>query len=161
MTKRVSAACAAGWLAGSLSGVNPERLRWAAPWFAVGLLLALGLARSLTALALGEETSQGLGLPVARTRALAVAAVVALTAAAVSVAGLMGFVGLVIPHIVRLFAGADYARIVPMSALLGAAYLVVIDTFARVALAPVEIATGLMSAIIGAPVFLWLVRTRA
>ncbi len=124
-------------------------------------MLALALARPLTALALGDDTAQGLGMPVARIRALAVAAVVALTAAAVSVAGLMGFVGLVIPHVVRLFAGADYARIVPMSALLGAAYLVVIDTVARIALAPVEIATGLMTAIIGAPVFLWLVRTRA
>lgn len=76
-------------------------------------------------------------------------------------AGPMGFVGLVIPHVVRLFAGADYARIVPMSALLGAAYLVVIDTVARIAPTPVKIATGLMSAIIGAPVFLWLVRRRA
>lgn len=150
-----------GWLAGSMSGADAARLGWAAPWLLGGLVLALALSRALTALALGDETAQGLGLPVARIRAVAVAAVVALTAAAVSVAGLMGFVGLVIPHVVRLFAGADYARIVPISALLGAAYLVVIDTVARIALAPVEIATGLMTAIIGAPVFLWLVRTRA
>ena len=85
--------------------------------------------------------------------------VVAFTAA--SVAGQAGFAGRVIPHVMRLFAGADYARIVPMSALPGAAYLVVIDTIARIALVPVGIATGLMTAIIGAPVFLWLVRTRA
>jgi len=150
-----------GWMAGSMSGADSERITFAAPWLAGGLILALALARPLTALALSDETAQGLGLPVARIRALAVVSVVSLTAAAVSVAGLMGFVGLVIPHVVRLFAGADYARIVPMSALLGAAYLVVIDTFARIALAPVEIATGLMTAILGAPVFLWLVRTRA
>ena len=84
---------------------------------------------------------------------------VALTA--VSVAGLAGFVSLVIPHAMRLIAGPDDARTVPMSALPGAACLVVIDTFARIALAPVGIATGLMTAILGAPVFLWLVRTRA
>ncbi len=150
-----------GWLAGSLSGADMGRLTQAAPWLGGGLILAFLLARPLTALSLGDETAQGLGLPVGRIRALAIGAVVALTAAAVSVAGLMGFVGLVIPHVVRLFAGADYARIVPMSALLGAAYLVVIDTVSRVALAPVEISTGLMTAIIGAPVFLWLVRARA
>lgn len=150
-----------GWMAGSLAGADMTGLAQAAPWLGAGLVLALALARPLTALALGEETAQGLGVPVARLRVLAVVAVVALTAAAVSVAGLMGFVGLVIPHVVRLFAGADYARIVPMSALAGAAYLVVIDTVARIALAPVEIATGLMTAILGAPVFLWLVRAKA
>jgi iron complex transport system permease protein len=150
-----------GWLAGSLAGADIGRLTHAAPWLGLGMILALGLARPMTALALGDETAQGLGLPVARLRALAVLAVVMLTAAAVSVAGLMGFVGLVIPHVVRLFAGADYARIVPMSALLGAAYLVVIDTVARIALAPLEISTGLMTAVLGAPVFLWLVRARA
>lgn len=150
-----------GWLAGSLSGVDMGRFTQAAPWLAGGLILSLLLARPLTALAMGDETAQGLGLPVARIRGLSIAAVIALTAASVSVAGLMGFVGLVIPHVVRLFAGADYARIVPISALLGAVYLVVIDTVSRIALAPVEISTGLMTAIIGAPVFLWLVRARA
>ncbi len=150
-----------GWMVGALGGADLAMLAQAGPWFAGGLLLSLGIARPLTALALGDDTAQGLGLPVSRLRGLAVLAVVALTGASVALAGLMGFVGLVIPHAVRLFAGADYARIVPMSALAGAAYLVVIDTVARIALAPIEIATGLMTAIIGAPVFLWLVRTRA
>lgn len=149
------------WMVGSLSGADLTGLGHALPWGAAGMIAALALSRPLTALALGDDTAQGLGLPVARIRAVALAAVVALTAAAGSVAGLMGFVGLVIPHVVRLFAGADYARIVPMSALAGAAYLTVIDTVARVALAPSEIATGLMTAILGAPVFLWLVRVRA
>lgn len=149
------------WMSGSLAGVDLARLAQAAPWGLAGLAIALGIARPLTALALGDETAQGLGLPVARLRLVALAAVVALTAASVAVAGLMIFVGLVIPHVVRLFAGADYARIVPMSALAGAAYLVVVDTFARIVLAPSELATGLMTALLGAPVFLWLVRTRA
>lgn len=149
------------WMVGSLAGADTVALAHAAPWLGAGLALAAGLARPLTALSLGDETAQGLGLNVARLRALAVVSVVALTAASVAVAGLMGFVGLVIPHAVRLLAGADYTRILPMSALGGAAYLVVIDTFARLVLAPVEIATGLMTAILGAPVFLWLVRRRA
>lgn len=149
------------WMVGALSGADMAGLTHALPWGTAGLLASLAIARPLTALSLGDETAQGLGLPVTRLRSVALLAVVALTAAAVSVAGLMGFVGLVIPHVVRLFAGADYARIVPMSALAGAAYLTVIDTFARIALAPAEIATGLMTAILGAPVFLWLVRTRA
>ena len=149
------------WMAGGFGGADLAGLAHAAPWMAGGMILALALGRPLTALALGDETALGLGLPVARIRGLAVVAVVALTAASVSVAGLLGFVGLVIPHVVRLFAGADYARIVPLSALAGAAYLVVIDTCARIVLAPVEIASGLMTAIVGGPVFLWLVRTRA
>lgn len=149
------------WMSGSLAGVDLARLAQAAPWGLAGLAVALAIARPLTALALGDETAQGLGLPVARLRLTALVAVVALTAASVSVSGLMVFVGLVIPHVVRLFVGADYARIVPMSALAGAAYLVVVDTFARIVLAPSELATGLMTALLGAPVFLWLVRTRA
>lgn len=149
------------WLAGSFAGADSGRLGWAAPWMAGGLLLAFAIARPLTILALGDETALALGLPVARLRMVAGASVVALTAAAVSVAGLIGFVGLVIPHVVRLFTGGDYARIVPMSALAGAAYLTAVDTVSRILLAPFEISTGLMTAIIGGPVFLWLVRTRA
>jgi len=114
-----------------------------------GVAVLLGLLPA-TALVAGPGPSLG-------TQVLPPAA--AVTAA--SVAGQAGFAGRVIPHVLRLIAGADDARIVPMSALPGAARLVVIDTIARIALAPVGIATGLMTAIIGAPVFLWLVRTRA
>lgn len=93
-------------------------------------------------------------------KALALFAVVALTAAAVAMAGPMGFVGLVVPHVVRLFAGQDYRRIVPWSALAGAGYLLVVDVAARMVLAPVEISTGLVTALLGAPIFVWLVRAR-
>lgn len=150
-----------GWMVGSLAGVDMSGLRHGLPWIGAGMVLALGLARSLTTLAMGDEVAQGLGVPVARIRTLALLASVALTSASVSMAGLMGFVGLVIPHAVRLFAGADYARILPLSAVLGAAYLTVVDTISRIVLAPVEISTGVMTAILGAPVFLWLVRRRA
>ena len=99
-------------------------------------------------------------MKVGRLKTLVLFAVVALTAAAVAVAGPMGFVGLVVPHAVRLFVGQDYRRIVPWSALAGAAYLLVVDLAARMVLAPMEISTGLVTALLGAPIFVWLVSAR-
>ncbi|EAR51272.1 iron(III) dicitrate transport system permease protein [Oceanicola granulosus HTCC2516] len=148
------------WMTGSLAGAQNEVLKWALPWFGAGLIVALAVARQVTALAMGEETAIGLGTDVVRLKALSLFAVVALTAAAVALAGPMGFVGLVVPHAVRLLVGQDYRRIVPWSALAGAGYLLVIDVVARLLLAPVEISTGLVTALIGAPIFVWLVRTR-
>lgn len=148
------------WLNGTLAGRDTGVLLWALPWMAGGLLLALALARQVTALAMGEDAAAGLGVEVGRLRALALLAAVALTAAAVAVAGPLGFVGLVVPHAVRLFAGADYARILPWSAFAGALFLLLVDTVARVVLAPLEISAGLVTALMGAPLFVWLVRAR-
>lgn len=148
------------WLTGTLAGRDTTVFLWALPWFALGFALALGLARQVTALAMGEETATGLGVDVGRLKILVLLCVVVLTAAAVAVAGPMGFVGLVIPHVARLIVGADYRLIVPFSAGIGAAYLLLVDIAARMVLAPVEISTGIVTAILGAPVFVWLVRTR-
>jgi len=148
------------WMTGSLAGAQGGVMLWALPWLCSGFIVALAIARQVTALAMGEETATGLGLNVGRVKALALFAVVALTAAAVAMAGPMGFVGLVVPHVVRLFAGQDYRRIVPWSALAGAGYLLVVDVAARMVLAPVEISTGLVTALLGAPIFVWLVRAR-
>ncbi len=148
------------WLNGTLAGRSSDVFLWCLPWFAGGLLLAFALARQVTALAMGEEAAVGLGVEVGRLKALVLAAVVALTAASVALAGPMGFVGLVIPHAVRLFAGADYRLIVPYSAVGGAIYLLLVDIVARMALAPVEVSTGLVTALVGGPVFVWLVRVR-
>ncbi|WP_334062764.1 FecCD family ABC transporter permease [Limimaricola cinnabarinus] len=148
------------WMTGSLAGAQGGVIRWALPWFGVGLVVAFAIARQVTALAMGEETALGLGMNVGRLKALALFAVVALTAAAVAMAGPMGFVGLVVPHAVRLLAGQDYRRIVPWSAIAGAGYLLVVDVAARMVLAPVEISTGLVTALLGAPIFVWLVRAR-
>ena len=148
------------WLNGTLAGRSLDVFWWCLPWFAGGLALAFLLARQVTALAMGEEAAIGLGVNVARIKLLALAAVVALTAASVALAGPMGFVGLVIPHVVRLLVGSDYRLIVPYSAGLGAIYLLVIDIIARMALAPVEVATGLVTALVGGPVFVWLVKAR-
>jgi iron complex transport system permease protein len=148
------------WLSGSLAGRDMTTFLWALPWFVAGLAAALLISRQVTALAMGEETAAGLGVDTVKIKCIALGAVVILTAAAVSVAGPLGFVGLVIPHVVRLFVGSDYRLIVPFSAIVGAGYVVVVDIAARVILAPVEISTGIVTTMLGAPVFIWLVRAK-
>lgn len=148
------------WLTGSLAGQRADVLVWTLPWLVAGLLIAFGTARQVTALAMGDEAAIGLGMKVGRLKALVLFAVIALTAASVAIAGPMGFVGLVVPHAVRMFVGQDYRLVVPWSAIAGAAYLLVVDIAARMVLAPVEVSTGLVTALLGAPLFVWLVRAR-
>jgi len=148
------------WLTGSLSGNRLNIFYWALPWIIGGLALALTIARQVTALAMGDDTATGLGVDVARLKALALLAVIVLTAASVSIAGPMGFIGLIIPHVVRLFVGADYRLIIPYSAVVGAIYLLIVDIAARMVLSPVEISTGIVTAMLGGPFFVWLVRMR-
>lgn len=149
------------WLVGSLSAARWPVVLAAAPWAGLGLILALAMAPALTALSLGDEVARGLGQRLGRQKALILLAVVLCTAAAVALAGVMGFVGLVVPHALRLVCGGDYRRLVPLSVLAGAVYLPLVDVAARLVLAPAEVATGLMTALLGAPLFLWLVRSRA
>ena len=148
------------WLTGTLAGRRVDVFLWCLPWFALGLAMAFAVARQVTALAMGEETAIGLGVDLRRLKITVLLCVVVLTAASVAVAGPMGFVGLVIPHVARLLVGSDYRRIIPYSAGLGAAYLLVVDIAARMVLAPVEVSTGIVTALLGAPFFVWLVRTR-
>ncbi|ETX30364.1 FecCD family ABC transporter permease [Roseivivax isoporae] len=149
------------WLSGSLAGVRMPLVATVAPAVAVGGALALAVAPKLTVLALGDETAQALGVRVGRTRAAAFAAVVALTAGAVALAGPLAFVGLTVPHAARLVFGTGYARLVPASALLGAVYLLAADTLGRTLLAPAEVSAGILTALVGAPVFVALIRARA
>ena len=148
------------WLTGSLTGQPGQAGVWAAAWLLLGLVVALGAARQVTALAMGDEAATGLGVDVRQLRLAILLSVVALTAAAVALAGPMAFVGLVIPHIVRLIVGHDYRVIVPGAALAGAIFMLLADIAARMLLAPVEISTGLITALLGAPFFIWLVRAR-
>jgi len=148
------------WLSGSFSGRKMESFIWALPWFVVGLSAALLISRQITTLAMGDETAVGLGLNILRIKLVAYAIVVALTAASIAMAGPIGFVGLVIPHAVRLFAGADYRLIVPFSMLVGGCFLLIADIAARLVLAPLEMSTGIITAMFGAPVFIWLVRSK-
>lgn len=148
------------WLAGSLVGTDAGRLAMAAPFALAGLALALILGPTLRILSLGEDMARSLGLATGRMQALALLAVLLCTAAAIALAGPLGFVGLVVPHAIRL-ALPQHALPLPMIALGGALLLVLADIAARLVLAPAELSTGLVTALFGAPVFLWLVRARA
>src|SRR5690606_8646750 len=137
-----------------------EDVRVIAPYTVVGGLLAVVVADSLNVLGLGDDVARGLGMRVERTRLLLAALAAVLTGAAVAVSGLLAFVGLVAPHTARLLVGSNQRYVVPLAALLGALLLVVADAVARVVIAPSEIPVGILTAVIGAPVLLLLIRTR-
>lgn len=146
------------WLAGSVAGRDLTLLLQVLAYMSVGLLLALALSRQITTLTLGEDVAVGLGQRTAWVKALAAVAVVLLAGSAVAIAGPIGFVGLVIPHIVRFFVGVDYRWIMPYSVLFGAILLVSADIAARVVVRPQELPVGIMTALVGAPFFIWLAR---
>ncbi|NPV68194.1 MAG: iron ABC transporter permease [Anaerolineae bacterium] len=144
------------WLVGGLRGRGSEHLNVLILPVLTGILLLTAFSRDLNLLLLGEETAQGLGVNVARTRVILLALASLLTGAAVSVAGGVGFVGLIVPHALRLIIGPDHRVLLPASALGGATLLVVCDTIARLALQPAELQVGLITALLGAPFFLFL-----
>ncbi len=148
------------WLTGGLAGRDPALLWHVGPFILIALLAGIALAPRVTVLAMGEEVAQGLGVRTGRLRGQILAVVVVLTACAVALAGPLGFIGLIIPHVVRLYVGSDYRAIVPYAALTGAVYLLAIDILARMAIAPREVSTGIITAMIGAPLFVHLVRQR-
>ncbi len=145
------------WQMGSLGSADWSDVAAALPVFVVGLVGMLLLATPLDMLALGERQAQHIGLDVRRARVLLVTCSALLVGAAVAFAGTIGFVGLVVPHLVRLLAGPGHRWLLPLSALTGATLLVVADTAARTLDPPSEIPLGLFSAAIGAPFFLWLI----
>jgi iron complex transport system permease protein len=144
------------WLMGGLDDRSWTHVAMAAPPIAAGLAAALVLARDLDLFSTGEDSAVSLGLDVerAKQRVLAVAAV--LTGTAVAVCGAIGFVGLIVPHAVRLVVGPSHRRLIPASALAGATFVVAADLVARTALAPIEIRLGIVTGLCGAPFFLWL-----
>ena len=148
------------WQVGTLSGRGWDVIGTVLPFLLVGLLLTLATGRVLNGLALGDDVARGLGQKVGLARAVTALGVVLLCGAATAAAGPIGFVGLVIPHLVRLVVGADYRWILPFSALLGPVLLLGADVLGRVVLPPGEIQVGVMTAVVGAPVFIWLVRRR-
>ncbi len=144
------------FMIGSFSGASWERVRTALCYAPVGLLFAGLLAKSLNVLTLGDETAASLGLCVERTRLLLLATAALLAATAVSVAGLLGFVGLIAPHMVRLMVGADFRFLIPGAALFGAFLAAGCDILGR--LTPSELPVGLIMALLGPPFFLYLLR---
>ena len=146
------------FLMGHISVNSWGQIAVIAPLVIGGIISARFFAFPLNALSLGEEGAAYLGIEIERDKVLILALGSLLTAAAVSISGLVGFVGLVVPHAVRLSLGPDHRLLIPASALVGAVFLVVADLLARILLAPVEIPVGVITAIIGAPFFIYLLR---
>jgi iron complex transport system permease protein len=146
------------WLVGNLSAARIDVAPWLVAFLAVGFVAALLLSRSLNVMALGDEAAEQLGVPVAIHQRILLLATSLMVGAAVSVAGLVGFVGLIIPHLLRLLLGPDHRLLVPAAALMGAAFLILCDTVARTLLGGRELPVGAITAIVGGPLFLVLLR---
>lgn len=146
------------WQVGGLGRGSWESLSAIAPALILAALLAMGLAGALNSLALGEEMAVGLGVHVTRARLAAAGAGVVLCAAVTAVTGPIGFVGLMVPHAVRMLCGSDHRWLLPLSALAGAALLTLADVLGRVIARPSEVAVGLVTAFIGAPVLIAIAR---
>lgn len=146
------------WQMGSLSQATWPKVLAVAPCAALGLAVAPLYARRLDLLALGERPARHLGVDVERLRIVLVLVIALLTAAAVSVSGIIGFVGLVVPHLLRMAVGPGHRFLVPGSALLGALVLLAADLAARTIAAPAELPLGVLTALLGSPFFFWLLR---
>lgn len=148
------------WMMGSLSGSSWVGVRSLTLYLIPPLLVVMGLARSLNLIAVGEETAAYLGTHVERTKLLVFGAASLLAAAAVAAAGIIGFVGLIVPHAVRLLWGSDHRFLLPASALLGATFLLFADMLARTVAAPTELPLGAVTALIGVPLFVRLLQRK-
>jgi iron complex transport system permease protein len=143
------------WLLGSLSSISPKDLWVAVPLVLVGLVPIFLLRWRMNLLSLSDDEARALGVNVAALRLVIVTCATLITAAAVAISGIIGWIGLLIPHAARLLIGPEFARMLPLTLLLGAAYLLAVDTLART-MASIEIPPGVLTALIGTPLFLWL-----
>ena len=146
------------WLLGSLASIQPADVAAAAPAVLLSLVPMVLLRWRMNVLSLGDEEAAALGVDPRRLRVLFIAAATLMTASVVAISGVIGWVGLVIPHIARLLVGPNFNRLLPASMLLGAGYLLVVDTLART-MAATETPLGILTAFLGAPVFIWLLAT--
>nr|MDH3162968.1 iron ABC transporter permease [Bacillus licheniformis] len=148
------------WLSGSLAGSSWDKLHLLVPVSIAGLLTALALGRAASVMSLGDEVSHGLGQKVWLSRLLIAFTVVALAGVSVSAAGPIGFIGLMVPHMIRYLIGADYRAVIPYSALLGAVLLLFADILSRFVYFPYQTPVGVVTAMIGTPFFIYLARRR-
>ncbi len=143
------------WLLGSLASISPADLGVAAPLALLGLVPMLLLRWRVNLLALPDDEARSLGVDTRRLRTLVVACATLMTASVVAISGIIGWVGLLIPHAARLLVGPDFGRLLPLSMLMGAAFMLAVDTLCRT-LASIEVPPGVLTAMIGTPFFLWL-----
>ena len=148
------------WLLGSFSARRWEHVHMVWPWALLGVVTLQFFARDLNILLQGEENAQFLGVDVERVKRLLLVITALLTAAAVSVSGIIGFVGLIVPHVMRLLVGPDHRRLLPASLLGGAILMVAADMLARTLIAPAEVPVGVITALLGCPFFLYLLSRR-
>ena len=148
------------FMVGGLSATTWIQVKMILPYISIGIMAVLFLPTKLNVLALGDEVATGLGLSVEKTRFLFIILSSLLAGAAVSAVGLLGFVGLMVPHIARFFIGSDYRYLFPASVFLGGTIVMLCDTVARVMFAPMEIPVGIIMSALGAPFFLYLLRRR-
>jgi len=148
------------WLMGTLTGPDWPTMGMLLLYLTVGLIVLGRHAQSLNLLTLGEETARSLGVDVERVKKSVFLAAALLTGAVVSFSGIIGFVGLIIPHAIRLVVSADHRLLLPVAGLAGGMFLMLADTVARTALSPSEFPVGVITALVGGPIFLWLLTTR-
>ena len=148
------------WMMGGLGGATWYTVKIMVPYVLAGFLAIMIFARELNAMLLGEETASHLGVDTERVKKILLVGASMMVAAAVSSCGIIGFVGLVVPHFIRLVAGPDHRFLLPASAVLGAALLIATDTLARVIIAPTELPVGIITSLIGAPMFVYLLKKR-
>ena len=158
LNQRSGAESAMFWMLGGLGGARWDRLPIPLAVTSACLALLVLQGRSLNALMLGDESAAALGVDVRRFRRFLFALTSLLTGTLVAVSGSIGFVGLVVPHVMRMTVGADHRRILPLGALVGAIFLILADAFSRAVLAPRELPLGVVTGFVGAPFFIWLLR---
>ena len=149
---------ALGWMLGGVSLIGWDVTLALIPYLAIGMTTLVLTGYSLNLLQFGDDQATQLGLNVRRAKFIIIVAASLVTAAAVSFAGIIGFVGLIVPHIVRIWWGVDYRRLIPLSILGGASVLLLADVLSRIVLAPQELPVGIVTALAGAPFFLWVLR---
>ena len=149
---------ALGWLLGGVSLAGWDSTLALVPYLAIGLTVLVLSGYALNLMQFGDEQAMQMGLDVRRAKFIIIVAASLVTAAAVSFAGIIGFVGLIVPHVVRIWWGVDYRRIIPLSIIGGAGALLLADVLARIVIAPQELPLGIITALVGAPFFLWVLR---
>jgi iron complex transport system permease protein len=148
------------WLMGGLNNATWEQVAISIPPVILGCAVIMVLARDLNAMMVGEEQAGNLGINVNRTRLVLLIAASLVTAVAVSVSGIIGFVGLIIPHVVRILVGPDHRILLPASIVGGALFMMWTDTLARTIISPAELPVGIITALVGAPFFIYLLMSR-
>jgi iron complex transport system permease protein len=147
------------WLLGSLSGTTWQQVLEILPYSAISIIVLMLHSRQLDVLSVGDEEARALGIRPGVVRAVVISACALAAASAVAVSGLIGFVGIIVPHVARRVAGPSYTIVLPLSLLGGAGFLVLADTLARTVLSPSELPIGVVTALIGAPAFIWVLRS--